>query len=117
MAKLKFIDNKKLKLTVSEAVQKLIKDCIKKNELYQPWHLSRLEKFWNLEVHDMLEANKNTIKKFMTWWIETISKKIGRKAVHLDEIISKPKKGEKAIATPMIDQIPRGYTKTIREEC
>jgi hypothetical protein len=68
-----------------------------------------------LEVHDVLEANQFMIKNFMKWWIEKVSKKKGRKLINLDEVINRAGKKEAEVKA-MIEQIPRTYANSIKEE-
>lgn len=45
----------------------------------------RIREIWTLEVHDILEANQHSIKKFLEWWIKTISSKNFGKQMSFDE--------------------------------
>lgn len=56
MAKLKF-ENQKLKLSVSESLEKLLKEYIFQSPPSQRWHVKRKDEVWTLPVHDILEAN------------------------------------------------------------
>lgn len=41
---------------------------------------------WTLEVHDILEANKDQLRVLLNWWVREISMKNGRKAIHFEEV-------------------------------
>ena len=91
MAKHKFIEAKKKKsgppMTIAQATQKLIDDYIKNYLLQQQWMNLRRNDIWTLEVHDVLEANKESIRTFMNWWIKKRSQaKSGKKALWLEDI-------------------------------
>lgn len=45
----------------------------------------RIKEIWTLEVHDMLEANQHNIRKFLEWWIKTISSKNFSKQMTFEE--------------------------------
>jgi len=90
-------------LTVSEAVDKLLKEYIYRQTLKQTWHGIRSRDIWTLEVHDVLEANQDGIKKFVEWWIQTYSSKEGRKVLQLKDI------------KEMFAMVPRGEEKTLKD--
>lgn len=115
MARTKFIEKGKLNVSISEATKMLLDEFICKASTKQKWHELRRGEIWTLDVHDVLEANQYMIKNFIKWWIANVSKKQGRKMIYLDEIVNRSAKGSEI--KPMVDQIPRGYDRTIKEEC
>lgn len=74
-------------MTIAQATQKLIDDYIKNYIIQQRWMNLRRNDIWTLEVHDVLEANKESIRTFMNWWIKKRSQaKSGKKALWLEDI-------------------------------
>ena len=46
----------------------------------------RTRDLWTLEVHDMLEANVNSLKLFVPWWLKNKGKR-GQKLLTVDDLV------------------------------
>jgi len=62
--------------SIAEAVQMLIDKNLKPYSQHEEWQKWRSEKFWTIDIHDVLDANLDNLKKIEKYYATQAQKSL-----------------------------------------